>query len=80
MAYSQKQISEADWKVWRALSSEALERFCQKTLTEAAKLEEGGASARSRFSELFQLVMRRDKEIGEVFDNPRRSTATYRSR
>ena len=75
MADGRGQIAESDWKVWRALSKEALERFCQKILTEAATLEKGETSAHARYLKLFQLVKRRDKEIAEVFNDMRRSTA-----
>lgn len=75
MADGRRQIAESDWKVWRALSQQALERFCQKILTEAATLENGETSAHERYLKLFQLLERRDKEIAEVFNDPRRSTA-----
>jgi len=75
MADNQKQIFETDWKLWRALSEQALERFCQKTLADAAKLERGGEPAHARYLKLFQLVKRRDEDIGDVFNDPRRSRA-----
>ena len=72
---SPRQIAESDWKLWRALSKEALERHCQKTLAEAARLETGEESAHERYLRLYRLVQRRDREIAEVFNDPRRSRA-----
>ena len=37
--HTRGQIRESDWKLWRALSKEALKRHCQKILTEAASRE-----------------------------------------
>lgn len=74
-ADNRRHIAESDWKLWRVLSKEALERHCQKTLTDAARLESGEESAHARYLKLWQLVKRRDKEIAEVFDDPRRSRA-----
>lgn len=70
-----RDIRESDWKLWRALSKEALERHCQKILSEVARLEKGEDSAHARYLKLWQLLRQRDKEIAEVFDNRRRSTA-----
>jgi hypothetical protein len=69
------QIAESDWKLWRALSEKALERHCQKILTEAAGLEKGGDSAHARYLKLYRLLKRRDQEIADVFNDPRRSRA-----
>jgi hypothetical protein len=73
--HTRRQIAESDWKLWRALSTEALERHCQKTLTEAASLEKGGDSAHARYLKLYRLLQRRDQEIADVFNDPRRSRA-----
>ena len=73
--YNPREIKESDWKLWRALSKEALERHCQKTLTEAARLATGEESAHERYLKLYRLIQRRDREITEVFDDPRRSKA-----
>ena len=74
-ANTQGQIAESEWKLWRALSKEALERHCQKTLTEAASLEKGGDSAHARYLKLYRLLQRRDQEIADVFNDSRRSRA-----
>jgi len=73
--HTRVEISEADWKLWRDLSKEVLERYCQKILTEAATYETGRDSAHERYLKLYRLVQRRDREIADVFNNPRRSSA-----
>jgi hypothetical protein len=72
-----RQISESDWKLWRRLREEALERYCQKALDDFAKLKNGEASAHERYLKLYQLVKRRDKKLGEIFDGPSRSNAFF---
>jgi hypothetical protein len=57
-----REFPESDWKVWRALSKQALERHCQKILTEVAGLEKGEYSAHARYLKLWKLIRRRDNE------------------
>jgi hypothetical protein len=71
-----RQISEADWKVFRRLHSVALERFCERVLAEVSGLASGsGQSAHERYLEIYQLLQRRDQELADAFDDFRRSTA-----
>ena len=72
---NKREISEADWKHWRRVRDQALERFCAKVLRDAAKLEMGPGTAHERYLALYKLVERRDNQLGEIFDGPRRSTA-----
>ncbi len=70
-----RRISEADWKVWRRLHAEVLERYSQKVLDDAAKLQTGAGTAHERYLKLYQLVKRRDTQMGHIFDGPTRSDA-----
>ncbi len=71
-----RQISEPDWKVFRAIHPVALERFCERTLTEIDKLiVQPGVSAHERYLAIFQLIRRQDKELARAFNDFRRSTA-----
>jgi len=74
----QRRITEADWKIWKRLHAVALERFCQKILKDAARLETGEGSAHERYIKLYQLVTRRDRKLGDIFDGPSRSDAIFR--
>lgn len=64
--------------MWRRLHAVALERYCQKVLRDAAKLESGEGTAHERYIKLYQLVKGRDKKIGEIFDGPSRSDAYFK--
>ena len=70
-----RQIAERDWKAWRKLSADALERFCSKILHEAGSFRDGPGSAHSRYLELFRHLRKRDDEIATVFNDQRRSNA-----
>jgi hypothetical protein len=73
------QISEADWKIFRQLHQVALDRFCERVLAEAAQLASSpGKTAHERYVGLYRLFQRRDRELAELFDDLRRSTALLR--
>jgi len=73
-----RSISEADWKVFRQLRQVALERFCERALSEVGRLaSETGKTAHERYLAVFRLFERRDRELAEAFDDARRSTALW---
>jgi|WetSurMetagenome_2_1015567.scaffolds.fasta_scaffold111919_1 hypothetical protein len=72
----ERQIGESDWKVFRELRVTALERFCQSVLAEACQLATAtGQTSHQRYLAVFKLLQRRDEELADTFDAPRRSTA-----
>jgi hypothetical protein len=79
------QISEADWKIFKPVRGQALERFCERVLNEVERIRaDAGKSQHARYVEIYQLIKERDKELPQVFDHLRRSTAlmqlaTFRS-
>jgi hypothetical protein len=71
-----QRINEADWKLIRQLHPIALERFCQRVLFEIERLvSDTDRSAHERYSAVFKLIERRDRELADAFDDLRRSTA-----
>src|SRR6476469_6448162 len=70
-----REIPERDWKAWRELSRNALERFCAGVLDHVGSFRERAGSAHSRYLELFRYLQERDDEIAEVFNDQRRSNA-----
>ena len=69
-------IHEPDWKVFRQLQPLALDRFCQRVLAEVARLAaDADKSHHERYLAVFKLLQRRDEELADAFNNPRRSTA-----
>lgn len=71
-----REIKESDWKLLNQLRAVALERFCQRILSEIERINANNAiSAHQRYLEIYQVIERRDKEIAQIFNDHRRSTA-----
>lgn len=69
-------IKESDWKLLSQSRTDALERFCQRILSEIERINANNAlSAHQRYLEIYQIIERRDKEIAQIFNDHRRSTA-----
>ena len=69
-------ISESDWKLFRHLQQIALERFCQRVLTEVTRLaSDTKKTSHERYLAVFNRIEKRNGEMADAFDNPRRSTA-----
>ena len=69
-------ILESDWKHFRQVQPLALARFCEQILSETARLSaQAGKSAHKRYLDVFQLIHDQDRELGHLFDDPRRSRA-----
>lgn len=69
-------IHESDWKLFRQFQPLALDRFCQRVLAEVTRLAaDTMASNHERYLAVFKLLQRRDEELADAFNDPRRSTA-----
>jgi hypothetical protein len=69
-------IVEADWKVLRRLHPLALERFCERLLSELDRvMHDRTQSAHQRYLDIFKIIEQRDREIASMFNDPRRSNA-----
>jgi hypothetical protein len=74
----ERHINEADWKLLRQLTPVARDRFCQRTLSEIARLaSDSTTNSHERYLAVFRLVEERDGELAAAFDNMRRSTAYF---
>jgi hypothetical protein len=72
-------IAETDWKLLRQFRPLALNRFCQQVLSDAGHLAtDQDKSPHHRYVALFDLIMRRNAELAEAFDDLRRSNALLR--
>ena len=72
------QIKESDWKLLSKLRTDALKRFCQRILSAIDSINADHAmSAHQRYLEIYQVIERRDKEVAQIFNNHRRSTAFF---
>ena len=69
-------ISESDWKLFRQLRPIALERFCQRALSDIDGLAHDGAkTGHERYLAIYALMQQRDSELAGIFNDLRRSTA-----
>src|SRR5690242_9014043 len=78
-AMSRDRMIEADWKILRQLHPIALERFCQRVLSEVGRIaSDAEKGAHSRYLEAYDLIRHRHKEMANAFDDLRRSTGLMR--
>src|ERR1700730_1791722 len=71
-----REFKESDWKIFRRLRSIVLERFCERILTEIEEvLADASMTSHERYLAVYRLVKRRDKEVANLFNDFRRSTA-----
>jgi hypothetical protein len=69
-------IPEADWRVFRSLRPIWLDRFCKRVNNELVRgLSDESRGAHERYLAAFKLIYKRDKQIGNAFNDFRRSTA-----
>jgi hypothetical protein len=69
-------MTESDWKLFRELRTVALERFCERVLSDIARItSDSRKTQHERYLEVFAIVRGRDRDLAAMFDNPRRSTA-----
>jgi hypothetical protein len=71
-----KDFPERDWKVFREIRSAALERFCDRILSEITRIaNDASTGSHERYLLIFQLTQERDADIAGAFNDFRRSTA-----
>ena len=69
-------IKETDWRILRRVHTLALDRFCERVLGEIERAMRNGArSHHERYIDIFDLMQRRNRDMGRVFDDLRRSRA-----
>ena len=69
-------IPEADWRVFRSLHPIWIERFCKRVNGELVRaLSDDSRDAYEQYLAAYKLMHKRDKEIGNAFNDFRRSTA-----
>ncbi|MDA8205306.1 MAG: hypothetical protein M0Z36_04495 [Thermaerobacter sp.] len=71
-------IPEPDWRVFKEIRAVALDRFSRRILNECRTLcDDDAVSAHEHYLKLYELIHKRDEEMGQAFDDLRRSTAIY---
>jgi hypothetical protein len=75
-AISMRENKESDWKIFKRLREVALERFCERTLGEVARISSDSTKTKhERYLAIGRLLRERNEEIVPIFDYLRRSTA-----
>lgn len=71
-----RHIPESDWKVFRELRAKALERFCERVLSDIRDLTaDDTRTFHDRYLEICKLIDAQDRELARAFNDPRRSQA-----
>jgi hypothetical protein len=74
-----RDIPERDWKKLRTLKDAALNIACERTFQKITKLiESRGAENHKYYLKLWKVLQEEDKEISLMFDDLKRSTATFK--
>ncbi|WP_107851440.1 hypothetical protein [Oceanimonas marisflavi] len=69
-------MKESDWKKFRVIKEQALDRFCTQILSECEQvITHQDERAHQRYLALFDLMNKRDEEVSEIFDGHSRSQA-----
>ena len=69
-------IPESDWRRFKEVHAQLLERYCSHILEEvAAASQDARGSAHDRYVKVYRLIKERDKQMANAFDDFRRSTA-----
>ena len=69
-------IPESDWRRFKEVHTELLERYCRRILEEiAAAGRKGNGTAHERYLEIYKIIEERDRDLARVFNDFRRSTA-----
>jgi len=69
-------MKESEWKKFKKLKEICLERYCKGVLKQAQAIcEPEENSNHDRYIELYQLMRKRDKELGKAFDGLSRNLA-----
>ncbi len=70
-------ISEPDWRVFKEVRVVALDRLCQRILSECRTVcDDDALTAHNRYLKLYALIHKCDEDIQWAFDDFRRTTAT----
>ncbi len=69
-------IRESDWKAFRALHDELLDRLCGRILkTVRQKMNEPGQRMHARYLAVYKAVKNGDREVARLFNGMSRSSA-----
>ena len=74
-------LSEKDWRAFKALKAETLERYCASILAESAALNSDmERSAHERYLAMYALINKHNRSMAKAFDGHSRSKVRYQLR
>ncbi|HLU93650.1 MAG TPA: hypothetical protein VKZ54_05975 [Membranihabitans sp.] len=74
-----RQIPEEDWKIYKIIFPKALDRICERVLDEIEEIRsQEGPSNHEKYLQIYKLIKKSDRNIGNIFNDYRRSTALIR--
>ena len=69
-------MTESDWKLFKKIKEEALQKFCSNILKGISEtIETQESSTHERYLQVYERVRGSDKELGQIFDGLSRSKA-----
>jgi hypothetical protein len=68
-------IKESDWREFKIFHPILLGRFSHQILGEIRGIVDGPDSCHARYLSLWKLIKKRDRQLGNAFNDYRRSTA-----
>ena len=72
----ERKLTESEWKTFRELHKVALDRFCERVLSEIAAIAaDSRKTHHARYLAVYKRIKQRDKEIADAFNDPARSRA-----
>jgi hypothetical protein len=70
-------FSESDWRIFRELRPIWLDRYCAQVNRQLIrKLTDSKRTEHERYLHAYKFIHQKDKELGDGFNDVRRSTAT----
>ena len=70
-------MKESDWKIFKQISAQALEKFCAKSLTCVSQsVKDKQKSHHERFTDIYLKMRKADKDLAKIFDGLSRGTAS----
>jgi hypothetical protein len=69
-------MKESDWKIFKQIKENAIEKFCDKALSEYKDIiNNKNEKSQETYTYLYRLVINRDKQMALLFDGHSRSKA-----
>lgn len=71
-------MKESEWKKFKNLKEICLEHYCKAVIEETKEIcEVNEKSSHEKYIDLYQMIRKRDKDLGKAFDGLSRSQAYY---